>query len=118
MKIQNESGEPVYNLVYRLRVPSGISSRIDVKNNNSREYKHGKSMIIVDDSYGFLATQKEDGFIPIDFKMQLEKWKETPIYITVSGSNIQPMTFKIPFESKNKLITATQKDPFYAIKIK
>lgn len=117
MQILNESSEPVYDIVYRLRLPSGISGRINNKNSAAREYIHGKSRIIVDDSYGFLTTVGEDGFIPFDFKMQLGKWLEGYVYITVSGSNITPVTFKIDHKQKDKIIKATKDEPFEAIRI-
>jgi len=117
MKIINKSVEPVYDVVYRLRIPNRISARIDIKNSNARDYRHGKSLIIVDDSYGFLATDGQDGFIPIDFRMQLGKWKESTIYITVSGSNIRPTTFKINPNDKDKIIAATQKKPLEVSRI-
>jgi len=118
MQLINNSDEPVYDVVYRLRLPSRISQRINEKNNSAREYRHGNSKIIVDNSYGFLGTKGDDGFIPIDVKIQLGQWRQGNLYITVSGSNISPVTFNITPAQKEELINATQEKPLIAKKIK
>lgn len=118
MHLVNRAAEPVYDVVYRLRIPSKISSNIDGKNNNARIYEHGNSKIIVDDSYGFLGTLGEDRYIPIDVIMQLPQWKQGNIYLTISGSNISPTTFKVKTNEKESLITSTIDKPHFAQKIK
>jgi len=118
MHLINTSDEPVYDVVYRLRLPSRISIRINEKNNSAREYRHGNSIIIVDNSYGFLGTKRDDGFIPIDVKIQLRQWRQSNLYITVSGSNISPVTFSLTPSQKEELITATKEKPLFAKKIK
>jgi hypothetical protein len=118
MNLINNSNEPIYDVVYRLRLPSRISQRINEKNNSAREYRHGNSKIIVDNSYGFLGIKGDDGFIPIDVKIQLNRWLQGNIYITVSGSNISPVTFSITSSQKEELKTATKEKPLFAKKIK
>lgn len=118
MNLINNSNEPIYDVVYRLRLPSRISQRINEKNNSAREYRHGNSKIIVDNSYGFLGIKGDDGFIPIDVKIQLNQWLQGNIYITVSGSNISPVTFSITSSQKEELKTATKEKPLFAKKIK
>jgi hypothetical protein len=118
IKIINKGREPIYDVVYRVRIPSAISARLDDKNRNAREYRHGKSLIIVDDSFGFLGEDEQDGFIPIDFTMRLRKWKESAIYITVSGSNINPTTFKISQDYRDRLIAAKKGNEIDAVLIR
>ncbi len=118
MHLINSSDEPIYDVVYRLRLPSRISRRIIEKNNNAKEYKHGNSKIIVDDSYGFLGAKGDDGFIPIDVNIQLNQWLQGNIYITVSGSNISPLTFSLSPDQKDALIKATISHPLFATNIK
>ena len=118
MNLINNSNEPIYDVVYRLRLPSRISQRINEKNNSAREYRHGNSKIIVDNRYGFLGIKGDDGFIPIDVKIQLNQWLQGNIYITVSGSNISPVTFSITSSQKEELKTATKEKPLFAKKIK
>jgi len=108
MKVFNNSEEPIYDIVYRLRLPNRITSRLEEKNNSVREYRHGASVIFIDDSYGFLDVKGEEGFIPFDFKMKLGNWNKGNIYVTISGSNISPTTFKITHEQKEVLINSNQ----------
>lgn len=115
MKILNMSkSESVMDVVYRLRLPSKISTRIIEKNSSAREFMHGYSKIIIDDTFGFLGITNNENFIPIDLKIKLDEWKSGDFFITISGSNINPTTFKLSSDQVDKLKHSNNSSPIKA----
>lgn len=116
MHIINNSDEVVDDFVYRLRMPKSITFQ-GSKNRHRIDIIHGETFVLIDKSFGFLGTERNEGYIPVDFEMYIGEWKKQNIEITISGGQIKPTTFQIKQSDRQKLIDASRDKPLLATKL-
>jgi hypothetical protein len=112
IRIENQSSTPVNDIKIKIRTPTLISSLFEDKNSAIKVYKHGKTIVYLDDSFGILGTSKDNDYLHYDLKLKFLIWKEDNIWITINGSNIKTTSWCIKQEQKNVLLKSTNNKPY------
>jgi hypothetical protein len=110
IRIENLSSTPVNDIKIKIRTPSLISSLFEDKNSAIKVYKHGKTSIYLDDSFGILGTSKD--YLHYDLKLKFLIWKEDHLWLTINGSNIKTTSWCIKYEQKDTLLKSTDTKPY------
>jgi hypothetical protein len=112
IRIENLSSTPVNDIKIKIRTPSLISSLFEDKNSAIKVYKHGKTSIYLDDSFGILGTSKDNDYLHYDLKLKFLIWKEDHLWLTINGSNIKTTSWCIKYEQKDTLLKSTDTKPY------
>lgn len=94
---------PAYNAAFYFR----NSSNPQIKN-----YLHGDTKIMVDDTYGILDSHNIDtAYIQYDFDCCFDKWTKNNFYFTLTSKGYKSKTYKIAPSQISELKDATIEKP-------
>ncbi|MBX7154272.1 MAG: hypothetical protein K1X91_04880 [Bacteriodetes bacterium] len=115
LQIINQSSEPVNDFMYRVRMPKTLSDSYQVNSGGHTQFTHGDSLIIIDESYGFLsASESGDGYARLDLGIKVKDIKRGNLYVTISGSNIKTATFLVHNENMLEVFNSSSNNKYQA----
>lgn len=89
-KVTNESKQPMANVVVRLRVPRKL---VRLGESGYHESTQANTQVLVVDDCEFLGTDTKDNYCGFWRRLDLDKWDNGNIYVTVAGEGFNPKTF-------------------------
>lgn len=107
IRIENFTENPITDVRVKIRMPSRIAEAIDDKYRYFKVARHGLTNIFIDDSFGILGTQLQNDYLHYDLNLIPDNWTRDNIYLMLSGSNIQTVSWCIKYESKTDLINSS-----------
>lgn len=112
IRIENHSNTPINDLIIKFKTPANISSLIDENNNYVKLFKHGRTILYIDDSFGILGSNSENDYLHYDFIIKFGKWKSDNLYFTINGSNIQTKCWSIKYSEMALIKNAKSKSEY------
>ncbi len=73
VRIENHSNTPINDLIIKFKTPANISSFIDENNNYVKLFKHGRTILYIDDSFGIFGSNSENDSPPFTPVFPLKK---------------------------------------------
>lgn len=115
--ITNKSKLPLSEFCVSFRFPEQITynyiNHPDKNYQNHKFFQYGETYVINNDTLKFLGNNSNDNEARFEHYLDLSKWpKNRYLYITISGREIQPMTYQVQ-ECKNfEIQNSTNNKPF------
>lgn len=115
-KIDNRGEDPIESLVLTFRIPSKILYR-EIQTKYYEIYEFKETIYINYSVVKFLGNVRGDCDLIIEHHLNFEKWeKNRVIFMTVSGDNIRPTTYRIAHEEKENILNSNSKNSFSPIR--
>jgi hypothetical protein len=111
-KVDNFKRHVINSLTINIRIPSIIYYRQSTPSVNLTTYEFKETIILTHSGIKFLGTTNGDSDVIIEHHFNFDAWNKNRVaYVTISGDNIVPITFKIDNELRTQLLTSTSKNP-------
>jgi len=111
-KIDNQSNEPIKDLVINFRIPSSIAFMRSSIDGFYSYYEFKDTLLLTARNISFLGSNYGDSDIILEHFLNLDKWNiNRKMYITISGSNLTPTTKSLDFSMIDRLLNSSSSHP-------
>lgn len=117
-KIQNKDKQPIKSLVVNFRFPKNIYRNKIQDNLRDKEINIKDTVIYTSDAIKFLGVNQGDCELIFEHYIQIQKMNRSNIYMTISGDNIRPTTFKINKELGENIDVSNSKQTIQLPRVK
>ena len=116
-KIDNKGKKPIKDLIINFRFPSKIYHR-SYHDNYLSYFQFKETIIVTSEHLKFLGSSSGDCELVLEHLLNISAWdKNRVIYVTISGNDIQPTTFKLDFSMSDSILNSDSKHPINPFKV-
>ncbi|PWL32656.1 MAG: hypothetical protein DCO96_03670 [Fluviicola sp. XM-24bin1] len=110
--IDNFKQDPIKDLVVNFRIPSNIFYERHQNVANLSYFRFKETIMATSNSITFLGSANGDSDIVFEHFLELSKWdKNRVLYVTISGNNIRPTTYRLKHSQLDTLKKSKTDDP-------
>ena len=117
-QINNKGKKPIRDLTVNFRFPSKVFYNPHTVDKFVSYFQFKETIIITAEHLRFLGSSSGDCELVLEHLLNLSAWDENrKFYITISGENIEPTTYKLDSSMNDSLLNSDSKDPIKPLKV-